>query len=138
VSAVSSREIGVLQQSPLILGRDGGWGSNVFGHEVFTFGDTFVTQPDALNGTTFHSNSYSFTDDLDASDGISRLQDHLDSAGSPLPLIPATDDEEAFYLAHRGDANGVCQTPPAASAGRPGPARWSPTLRAIACSSPTV
>ena len=80
-------ELPAVGQSPLILGRDGGWASRVFDHEVFTFGDTFVTQPD-VNGTSFHSNSFSFTDDLVAADGITGLEDRLDAAGLPLPLIP--------------------------------------------------
>jgi hypothetical protein len=96
-------EMPVVGQSPLIIGRDGGWGGRVFGHEIFTFGDSVVTVPDAQNGVTFHSNSYSFTDDFDASDGIRGLTENLDSAGSPLPIIPATDDEETFWVTHHGD-----------------------------------
>jgi hypothetical protein len=64
----SAAEIGVVGQSTAIVGRDGGWGVRAFGREVFVFGDTFVTKADAT-GSSFHSNSYSFTDDTNAADG---------------------------------------------------------------------
>lgn len=89
-------------QSPLIVGRDGGWGVRLWGHEVFVFGDTFVSKPDA-DGSTFHSNSFSFTDDTDAAHGIGGLVDRLDAAGSPRPLLAPTAAEAAFIAAHRGD-----------------------------------
>jgi hypothetical protein len=114
VAVGSAAEIGVVGQSSNIVGRDGGWGTRAFGHEVFVFGDTFVTKADAT-GSSFHSNSFSFTDDASAADGIAGLADRLDPLGSPVPLVPPTTDEAAYNAAHFGDA---CATPPCG-------ARWA-------------
>lgn len=102
VQVTGSREIGIVGQSALIVGRDGGWGVRLWDHEVFLFGDTFVSKAD-VDGSSFHSNSFSFTDDTNAADGITGLADRLDPAGSPQPLITPTADDAAFIAAHRGD-----------------------------------
>jgi hypothetical protein len=102
VNVASAREVGVVGQSPLIVGRDGGWATRLWDREVFVFGDTFVSKPDVY-GSSFHSNSFSFTDDSAASDGISGLADRVDAVGSPLPLLAPTADEAAFIAAHGGD-----------------------------------
>lgn len=109
IGVEEAREIGVVRQSALIVGRDGGWGARLLGHEVFVFGDTVVTKADA-GGSTFHSNSFSFSDDTTAAGGLT-LRDPLDPVGSPLPLIAPTDDEAAFIAAHRGDNGGCAQKP---------------------------
>jgi hypothetical protein len=106
LAVMSSTEIGTLQQSDLIVGRDGGWGVNAFGQEVFVFGDSFVTKADAT-GSSFHSNSYSFTDDLVAADGIGPLADRVDALGSPIPLVPPTTDEAQYNADHFGDSCAV-------------------------------
>jgi hypothetical protein len=102
VKVVEAREVGLTHPSSLILGRDGGGGLRLWDRMVFFFGDTFVSTPDR-DGSTFHSNSFSFTDDTNAADGIDRLEDRLDDVGSPLPLIMPTADEAAYNAAHRGD-----------------------------------
>jgi hypothetical protein len=114
VQVAAAHEIGVVGQSSLIVGRDGGWGAKAFGHLVFAFGDTFVSKADT-DGSNFHSNSFSWTEDVDASDGIGGLTDRVDAAGSPLPLLAPTAEEAAFNAAHRGDP---CQTQPCG-------ARWA-------------
>jgi hypothetical protein len=114
VQVASADEIGIVGQDALILGRDGGWGAGVFGREVFVFGDTFVTKPDP-GATTLHTNSFSFTPDLDAENGIGGLTEPVDAAGSPLLLVPPTSDEAAFNDAHQGDP---CSEPPCG-------ARWA-------------
>lgn len=103
-----AHELGLLGQSPLIIGRDGGWSSLLWGRAVWAFGDSVVTVADA-DGSTFHSNSYSATGDLSAADGIGGLAEKLDGLGSPQLLVPPTADEAAFNAAHRGDS---CATPP--------------------------
>ena len=54
----SATEIGTVAQSPLIVGRDGGFGTRLWGHQIFIYGDSFVSKAD-VNGSTFHSNSFS-------------------------------------------------------------------------------
>lgn len=99
---VSARELGFLDQSPAIQGRDGGESARVWGRTVFAFGDTVLDVPDA-EGQTWHHNSFSFTDDTDASDGIGPLVERNDAAGAPIYFVAPTADEAAFNVAHRGD-----------------------------------
>ena len=70
-SAVTSQKSAdILPQSPKIQGRDGGPSGLVWGHSVWTFGDTILNMNDEA-GTNWHHNSFSITDDLNASDNIS-------------------------------------------------------------------
>ncbi len=109
-----SIELGIVPQSSTIQGRDGGPSGVVWGHSVWTFGDTVLNVSDA-QGTNWHHNSYSFTDDLVGSDGISGLSERTDAAGAPEYLLAPTADEATFNDAHRGDP---CMTQPCG-------ARWA-------------
>lgn len=102
VKVCSADEIGILGESALIVGRDGGQSALLWGRSVWVFGDTVVQVADA-SGETWHHNSFSFTDDLDGSDGISGLTERTDAVGSPAYLVPPTPEEETFNAAHRGD-----------------------------------
>ena len=95
----SAEEVGVLEQSDAIEGRDGGGSSLAFGRSVWTYGDTVLTLNDE-DGRNWLNNSVSRTDDLDASDWITGFVEPLDSVGAPRPLVPATDAEAAFNTAH--------------------------------------
>jgi uncharacterized protein DUF4185 len=107
-------ERGVLPQASSIAGRDGGPSGLVWGHSVWTFGDTVLTLKD-VDGTNWHHNSYSITDDLVASDGIGGFVERLDAAGAPRYFLAPTADEESFNAAHRGNP---CATTPCG-------ARWA-------------
>ncbi len=91
----------VLPQASTIQGRDGGGSGVVWGHSVWTYGDTILNEND-VEGTNWHNNSFSITDDLDAADGIGNFTERLDAAGAPLYFLPPTIDEDAFNAAHRG------------------------------------
>jgi hypothetical protein len=95
--------LGIVPQSATIQGRDGGQSGLVFGRSVWTFGDTVLNQPDA-EGVNWHHNSWSFTDDLVARDGVHGLGERVDAAGAPTYLVAPTDDEAAYNAAHYGDA----------------------------------
>jgi hypothetical protein len=99
---VSAEEIGLVDQSPLIQGRDGGESARVFGRVIFAYGDTVTNVPDA-DGQTWHHNSWSYTDDDTAADGLGPLVERVDASGAPSYLIAPTTEEEAFNAAHRGD-----------------------------------
>jgi hypothetical protein len=101
-------EVGLVPQSSLIDGHDGGASALLFGHSVWIYGDTVLTVPD-VRGLNWHANSFAFTDALDASSGISGFAERVDAAGAPLELVPNTADEAAFNDAHRGNP---CATPP--------------------------
>jgi hypothetical protein len=100
--ATSATELGTVPQSSKIQGHDGAASGLAFGHSVWLYGDTFLNDADA-EGETLHSNSFAYTDDLDASDGIDGFVERLDSAGAPTPLVPDTADEATFDQQHYGD-----------------------------------
>lgn len=102
ISATSSAEVGLIPQSSKVVGHDGGRSAMMFGRSVWIYGDTFLGVPDT-NGSTFHSNSFAWTDDVDPSNGIGDFQERLDSAGAPMPFFPATPDEAAYNIAHKDD-----------------------------------
>jgi hypothetical protein len=103
-------EIGTLQASPLIVGRDGAYTALLWGHEVWTFGDTFLSVAN-VQGTSFVSNTFSVSDTT-VTDGGVVLADRLDDAGAPDELLFPTADEEAYDLAHQSQPDGGCgQTP---------------------------
>lgn len=102
VTVIDSKEVFVLPQNAVITGRDGGQSGMLFGKSVWAYGDTVLMSDDA-QGTNWHHNSFSFTSDLNASDGMDGFSEPLDAVGAPLYLVPPTDDEETFNVAHRGD-----------------------------------
>lgn len=95
-------EVFVLAQYSEITGRDGGQSGVVFGKSVWAYGDTVLVNPDEA-GTNWHHNSFSFTSDFHATDGLDGFSEPLDAVGAPLYLVPPTEDEEVFNVAHRGD-----------------------------------
>jgi hypothetical protein len=119
LTIVSAKEVLVLEQSSAIQGRDGGGSGLAWGRSVWSFGDTVLTLDDE-QGTNWHHNSFSFTDDLDARDGVQGFTERSDSKGAPAYFIPPTVEEEAFNKAHRGDP---CEEQPCGArwAAWPGP-----------------
>jgi hypothetical protein len=110
VHVLDAGEIGTLTQSSLIVGRDGAQSGLAFGHEVWTFGDTFLSLDNAA-GYNFVSNTFA-TSDVQLSDGGLVLADRLDDAGAPDELLQPTADEAAYDLAHKSFADGGCAEMP--------------------------
>ncbi len=102
LTVVSAMEVGVVAMSPSVQGRDGGDSARLWGRTIFAYGDTFLNAPDAM-GSQLHGNSFAFTTDTDASDGIAPIDDRHDATGAPVFYVPPTDDEAAFNAAHAGD-----------------------------------
>jgi Domain of unknown function (DUF4185) len=98
---VQTQGVGIVSQSQLIVGRDGGGSALLWGLSVWLFGDTVSSVPDA-QGETWHNNSFAFTTGLSAADGVT-LSERTDSAGAPAYFLAPTDDEAAFITAHQGD-----------------------------------
>jgi hypothetical protein len=94
-------EQGIVSESALIIGRDGGGSGLLWGLSVWLFGDTFSSVADA-NAQTLHGNSFAFTSSLDASAGIA-LTERTDAVGAPAYFLAPTDDEADFIAAHQGD-----------------------------------
>ncbi len=98
----SAEEQGLVEPRPTVQGRDGGSSTRVWGRSIWTYGDTVLNIPD-VDGTNWHHNSYATTEDLDASDGIGGFSEPLDAAGAPEYLIPPSETEYSFNMAHLGE-----------------------------------
>lgn len=99
---VTATEIGVLQTSDVIQGRDGGYSLSAWGRSVWLYGDTVLASADE-NGENWHHNSFSTTEDDDASDGLDGFVEPRDGAGAPVHFLSPTADERAYNLAHLGE-----------------------------------
>lgn len=91
--------LGPILTNPKVVGRDGGYSGVFAGYSVWAFGDTFLQNPNA-EGETLISDSWAFTNDFNASTGITGFQEREDSAGAPAMLLQLTPAEQAFNAAH--------------------------------------
>lgn len=109
LAPAATRELGALAWDPRISGRDGGYSARVGDRVLFVFGDTSAEKaPDALPG--FLNNTACTTPDLDASDGLFPLDEHLEERGYPHEFLPLTDAELAHEAAHNGpDCGDACE-----------------------------
>lgn len=114
VSVVQTTDLGTLATNPKIVGRDGGYSGVFGGNAIWVFGDTFLANPNA-EGQTLISDSWAYTSDFNAQDGISGFQEREDGARAPTMLLTLTAAEQAFNNAHQGNP---CQQTPCG-------ARWA-------------
>jgi hypothetical protein len=114
LTVVSTTDLGTIATNPDILGRDGAASALFQGYSVWLYGDTFLGKPNA-DGRTLISDSWSFTTDLNAQDGISGFTERLDSVKAPEMILVETPAEYSFNQAHYGDS---CQVQPCG-------ARWA-------------
>jgi hypothetical protein len=114
LSVVQATDLGATGTNPKIVGRDGGYSGVFAGHVVWVFGDTFLANPNA-EGQSLISDSWSFTDDFNAQDGITGFQERDDAAGAPTMILQLSAAERAFNAAHQGTS---CQQQPCG-------ARWA-------------
>jgi hypothetical protein len=114
VTVVQSTDLGAIGSNPKILGRDGGYSAVFGGYAVWLYGDTFLANPNA-EAQTLISDSWSFTSDFNAQDGITGFQEREDSVGAPTMFLQLSAAEQAFNAAHAGNP---CQQQPCG-------ARWA-------------
>jgi hypothetical protein len=95
VRIVQAIDVGTLEFSPLIRGRDGGYSALFDGRSVWLFGDTLLERPNAA-GESMPDNTWATTTELDATGGIRGLTDRLDESGAPSRFLPLTGLEAAF------------------------------------------
>ena len=114
LSIATVQDLGVIPTNPDILGRDGGYSAAFQGYSVWLYGDTFLAKPNAQDFTLI-SDSWSYTSDFNAQNGITGFQQPLNSAGAPTMILPETPAEEAFNAAHNSNN---CQEKPCG-------ARWA-------------
>ena len=105
---VKTTDLGTIPTNPDILGRDGAFSALFQGYSVWLYGDTFLAKPSA-DSRGLISDSWSYTTDLDAEDGITGFHEQLDSAGAPKMVLAETPAEYAFNQAHNGNP---CQVQP--------------------------
>jgi len=96
-------DLGVVKTNRDIMGRDGGSSALFQGYSIWLYGDTFLEKPDAL-GRGLISNTWSYTKDMDAHNGISGFRERTDSNRAPTMLVPETPEERVFNQAHEGDS----------------------------------
>jgi hypothetical protein len=113
-TVVKATDLGTIPTNPDILGRDGAYSTFFQGYSVWLYGDTFLARPNAEDRTLI-SDSWSYTTDLNAADGITGFRERLDSEGAPAMILTETPTEEAFNQAHNGNP---CQQQPCG-------ARWA-------------
>lgn len=111
VRVLGTRDLGRLETSAKIRGRDGGYSGFAFGRSVWVYGDTVLAAP-GDDGRSWRNNTMSHTADLDARDGVTAFTDRADEGGAPVELLPRTDEEAAFDAAHAQDDEGNCAQAP--------------------------
>ncbi len=99
---LSVTELGPIEQSSMIRGRDGGYSGMAFDRSVWLYGDTVLSMENE-EGSSWCNNTASWTEDLDASDNISGFTDWLGDRLVPVEFLPQTEDEAAFNEAHEGE-----------------------------------
>jgi len=98
-TVISVTDLGVVQQNPVIYGRDGAISALIDGKSVWTFGDTPMSVP-GIENHFWDDNSLSWTDNLDASHGIMLDHDFLDITGAPGEFLPYLKWEQDYNYAH--------------------------------------
>ncbi len=102
VVVLDATDLGPIERSEAISGRDGGYSELFQGHSVWLYGDTILAQ-EGEDGESWRNNTASWTADLDASDGLVGFEQAEDGQGAPLEILPRTDEEASFNDAHAGD-----------------------------------
>jgi len=107
---VAAEHLGQMPKPGGIDGRDGGTSGRLGARSLWVYGDS-VTLAAGTYPSTWRNNTMSYTDDLDASDGISGFVQPVDSLGAPREFFPRTPDEQAFNDAHQDSGDGTCASP---------------------------
>ena len=92
---VAVREMGPMEQLPVIQGRDGCISALSNGKSKWVYGDTVMKQ-NGVDGSNWRDNTTSWTTDLDASNLITGFAQDSDSLGVPYEFLPHTADELLF------------------------------------------
>jgi len=94
--------LGALRFLGVIRGRDGGSSARFRGRSVWVFGDTPLDYPGA-DGSSWRSSTWCWTRDFDARDGLSDLNEPLDSNDTPGEFLPFTPEEREYNAVHNRD-----------------------------------
>jgi len=105
---ITITDMGVVGQNPVIYGRDGAVSTLINGRSMWTFGDTAMSVAGVENHF-WDDNSMSWSDNLDASHGITLEHDFLDRTGAPGEFLPYLQWERDYNYAH--DTNHCTEDP---------------------------
>jgi hypothetical protein len=105
---LQTQDLSAIGTNPKISGRDGAYSGVFAGNSVWLYSDRFLASPNA-EGQTLISDSWAFTTDFNATDGITGFQEREDSVGAPTMILTLTPAEQAFNNAHQGNP---CQQQP--------------------------
>lgn len=106
-AVLATHDDGPLETTPAVKARDGGYSVTFGERSVWTYGDSILSLS-GEDGSSWRDNTFSWTLDRDASDGVSGFTEPVDALGAPMELFPETADEAAYNAAHRGDP---CEEP---------------------------
>jgi hypothetical protein len=95
-------ELGTLEQPESVRARDGGYSVGFQGRSLWLYGDCILSRA-GEDGSSWRDNTGSWTEDLDASDGIAGFAQDEDGLGAPTEFFPQTAEEDAFDAAHAGE-----------------------------------
>ncbi len=99
VSVESVRFIDTVESSTQTSTSDCGYSARLKGKSVWLFGDTILSVPNENNQQVL-CNSWSYTYDVDAGDGIAGFGEAVDAVGAPTPLIPLNAEELEYNSVH--------------------------------------
>jgi hypothetical protein len=94
-------EVGIVPRPPGHAGRDVGFSAVLQGRSVWVFGDTFLPRI-ARDGLRWRSSSWSWTAYPPTDGAIGEFVHAVDSDGLARQLLPHTNAEAVFNLAHEG------------------------------------
>ena len=101
VEVVGARDLGALEVTDAIRGRDGGYSVLAWERSVWAYGDSILAF-EGEDGSAWRNNTASWTADRDAADGVTGFSERVDGLGAPIELLPRTAEEAEFNAAHDG------------------------------------
>lgn len=115
VRVVRTEDLGPLPTTDAVKARDGGYSVAFGGRSAWLYGDTVLSVV-GEDGGSWRDNTWSWTEDLDARDGLDGFTEAVDALGAPRAFFPQTEAEAAYNEAHRDvdrDGDGVtdCEVP---------------------------
>ena len=105
---LATRDLGPLETHDSVRARDGGYSGRFQDHSVWLCGDSILAW-EGEDGSSWRHNSWSWTEDLNASDGVTGFDEPRDALEAPIEFFPMTEVEAEYNRAH---ADGVCEEEP--------------------------
>jgi len=95
-------EVGPVPFEETVMRRKGARSALLDGESVWVFGETTTSRPGS-DGSALRQATLAWTDNLDASKGLTPLSELKDGAGVPVEALPLTNEDAAFNAAHSGE-----------------------------------